>query len=106
MKFRKKGGITRKEFEVRKEGGGSIRLFTAEAGMDMIMNGPRPGRNDLCSCRSGKKYKKCCLKEPSPERLKRIEEIKKKRDAEIERQHAVQLAMASGDDKEMEEVKK
>lgn len=22
---------------------------------------PRPGRNDLCACGSGKKYKKCCL---------------------------------------------
>lgn len=24
---------------------------------------PKPGRNDLCSCGSGKKYKKCCLNE-------------------------------------------
>ncbi|WP_430700914.1 SEC-C metal-binding domain-containing protein [Pontivivens nitratireducens] len=22
--------------------------------------GPRPGRNDPCSCGSGRKYKKCC----------------------------------------------
>lgn len=23
---------------------------------------PLPGRNDLCPCGSGKKYKKCCIK--------------------------------------------
>ena len=28
--------------------------------------GPKVGRNDLCPCRSGKKYKRCCLGEPVP----------------------------------------
>ncbi len=27
-----------------------------------IRTGPKIGRNDPCSCGSGKKYKKCCLK--------------------------------------------
>lgn len=26
-----------------------------------IVSGPKPGRNDPCSCGSGKKYKKCCM---------------------------------------------
>ncbi len=28
----------------------------------IIREGPKPGRNDPCSCGSGKKYKKCCGK--------------------------------------------
>ncbi|MCL2320867.1 MAG: SEC-C metal-binding domain-containing protein [Oscillospiraceae bacterium] len=28
----------------------------------IIVKGPRQGRNDLCSCGSGKKYKNCCGK--------------------------------------------
>lgn len=31
------------------------------------------GRNDLCFCRSGKKYKKCCLGKVTPPRLSRSE---------------------------------
>ena len=29
---------------------------------DIQKNVKKPGRNDLCVCESGKKYKKCCLK--------------------------------------------
>lgn len=29
-----------------------------------IRTGPKIGRNDPCSCGSGKKYKKCCLDSP------------------------------------------
>jgi preprotein translocase subunit SecA len=28
--------------------------------LEPIVNGPKQGRNDLCPCGSGKKYKKCC----------------------------------------------
>lgn len=28
---------------------------------DPVIVGPKTGRNDLCVCGSGKKYKKCCL---------------------------------------------
>ena len=28
----------------------------------IVKNGPKIGRNDLCPCKSGLKYKKCCLK--------------------------------------------
>ncbi len=27
---------------------------------------PRVGRNDLCPCGSGKKFKRCCLESPIP----------------------------------------
>lgn len=27
---------------------------------------PKIGRNDLCHCGSGKKYKKCCMNKPAP----------------------------------------
>ncbi len=29
-----------------------------------VKHGDKIGRNDLCPCRSGKKYKKCCLNKP------------------------------------------
>ena len=29
----------------------------------IIRNGPRVGRNDVCQCGSGKKFKNCCGKE-------------------------------------------
>jgi hypothetical protein len=29
--------------------------------------GPKTGRNDLCPCGSGKKYKRCCLGKPAPD---------------------------------------
>lgn len=29
-------------------------------------DGPRVGRNDLCPCGSGRKFKKCCLNKPAP----------------------------------------
>jgi uncharacterized protein YecA (UPF0149 family) len=29
----------------------------------IIRNGPRVGRNDVCQCGSGKKFKNCCRKE-------------------------------------------
>jgi len=33
-------------------------------GLETITNeAPKIGRNDLCSCGSGKKYKKCCMKD-------------------------------------------
>jgi hypothetical protein len=36
------------------------------------MSNPLPGRNDLCHCGSGKKYKHCCLaKDEAAERQKR-----------------------------------
>ncbi|MGD9773768.1 SEC-C metal-binding domain-containing protein, partial [Diaphorobacter sp.] len=28
--------------------------------VETIVKGEQPGRNDLCPCGSGKKYKKCC----------------------------------------------
>ena len=31
-----------------------------------VSSGPRVGRNDLCPCGSGKKYKKCCQTEAQP----------------------------------------
>jgi uncharacterized protein len=31
---------------------------------------PRIGRNDPCPCGSGKKFKRCCLKDPKDERFK------------------------------------
>ena len=37
---------------------------TQEASAEPVANyhaGPKVGRNDPCSCGSGKKYKKCCL---------------------------------------------
>ena len=39
--------------------GGSI----SEDGQKPAKAGPRVGRNDLCPCGSGKKYKKCCGRE-------------------------------------------
>jgi uncharacterized protein YecA (UPF0149 family) len=29
---------------------------------EMSKTAPKTGRNDLCPCLSGKKYKQCCLK--------------------------------------------
>ena len=43
------------EAELRAENG------TAPAKVETVVHqGPRIGRNDLCPCGSGKKYKKCC----------------------------------------------
>ena len=33
----------------------------AEVDALVAAGGPRPGRNDLCPCGSGVKYKKCCF---------------------------------------------
>lgn len=33
-----------------------------------------PGRNDLCPCQSGKKFKKCCIDKPTPIQLARQED--------------------------------
>ncbi len=32
--------------------------------VEPVRSGPKIGRNDPCSCGSGKKYKKCCLDSP------------------------------------------
>ncbi len=34
------------------------KLFSAEPELPA---GPPPGRNDMCHCNSGKKYKNCCM---------------------------------------------
>jgi len=31
----------------------------------IVRAAPVPGRNELCTCGSGRKYKKCCLRNPS-----------------------------------------
>jgi len=33
-----------------------------EADIQPVRTAPKIGRNELCPCGSGKKYKKCCLK--------------------------------------------
>ena len=39
-----------------------------------MTEGNRPGRNEPCSCGSGKKYKQCCLaKDEAAERARRAE---------------------------------
>lgn len=39
-----------------------------------MTEGNRPGRNEPCSCGSGKKYKQCCLaKDEAADRAKRAE---------------------------------
>ncbi len=39
-----------------------------------MTEGNRPGRNEPCSCGSGKKYKQCCLaKDEAADRAKRVE---------------------------------
>ena len=35
----------------------------------MARTPPRIGRNDLCPCGSGKKFKKCCLRDPGDKRF-------------------------------------
>ena len=35
-----------------------------------ISREPKVGRNDPCPCGSGKKFKKCCLLKPTPEKNK------------------------------------
>ena len=42
------------EAELRQGGGQVPKVET------VVHEGPRVGRNDLCPCGSGKKYKKCC----------------------------------------------
>lgn len=39
---------------------GRSRLFVRHDGSRVIKHTQPPGRNDLCPCGSGKKYKKCC----------------------------------------------
>jgi hypothetical protein len=33
---------------------------------DIRRESPKVGRNELCPCGSGKKYKRCCLDNPAP----------------------------------------
>ena len=46
------------EAELRAEQGGQVAKVET-----VVHEGPRVGRNDLCPCGSGKKYKKCCGKD-------------------------------------------
>ena len=39
-------------------------LFFRKKALKPIVNSNKIGRNELCSCGSGKKYKKCCLNNP------------------------------------------
>jgi uncharacterized protein YchJ len=38
----------------------------------------RPGRNDLCPCGSGKKYKRCCMETLREKKLAFIEKARSK----------------------------
>ena len=38
-----------------------MRILNEEEREEPMTAGPRIGRNDLCPCGSGKKYKKCCF---------------------------------------------
>lgn len=41
------------------------RVATAQAASQPHTASPRVGRNDLCPCGSGKKYKRCCIDGPA-----------------------------------------
>lgn len=41
---------------------GDTRLYITHDGRRIVKRSIPPGRNDPCSCGSGKKYKKCCLR--------------------------------------------
>lgn len=60
-------------------------------------NSPRVGRNDSCPCKSGKKYKKCCL-------LKVVSHIHKL--PEVPANSALALALAEAFKADMEIVAK
>ncbi len=34
--------------------------------LTLVRDGPKIGRNDLCPCGSGKKFKKCCGSDGTP----------------------------------------
>jgi len=36
------------------------RMYKEQRNINTVRLGRKPGRNDLCPCGSGKKYKKCC----------------------------------------------
>jgi hypothetical protein len=102
---RNHGGITKKEYKARKgpDGKGVIRMFVQEFELPMILNDGKPKLNGPCPCGRKKedgtpvKYKKCCLNGRilTPEEQARIDEQKARAKAEMDRQHAVQQAMAS-----------
>jgi SEC-C motif-containing protein len=53
----------RERAEFRKHNGRWVFVDGQEIkGPPIVHDAPRPGRNDLCPCGSGKKYKKCCAK--------------------------------------------
>ena len=72
MNVQKQGEI--KRTQTVKITGASLEGLPKETGNDMAKNvqtgpktpiineGPKVGRNDLCPCGSGKKYKNCCGK--------------------------------------------
>ena len=53
--------VQHKERSLFKKHEGKWYFFNAAALDPVKRDGPKIGRNDLCPCGSGKKYKKCCL---------------------------------------------
>lgn len=49
---------------------GNIIMIETAKRQYLFMN-KKPGRNDLCYCGSGKKYKQCCMKKDSVRGLKK-----------------------------------
>lgn len=62
-RYRKNGNacdhLERAEF-VKQEGCWYFKDGTPPPPVQMVRQGPKVGRNDPCSCGSGKKFKKCC----------------------------------------------
>jgi preprotein translocase subunit SecA len=50
----------RQEFSSSQNEGENENLDSEEDKMDSVVSGPKVGRNEVCPCGSGKKYKKCC----------------------------------------------
>lgn len=56
-----------------------IYIFTIFSVYEVIYMGLKIGKNDVCPCGSGKKYKQCCLRKMQPMNIhKQIEQIVQK----------------------------
>ena len=59
----RQGGVERVHHErsiFRREAGTWLYVDGSEVRPQPVVRGPKVGRNDPCTCGSGKKYKKCC----------------------------------------------
>ncbi len=53
-------GVNMPEMELLKKGYEEERAFYLAGSKTTVTSEPKVGRNDPCTCGSGKKYKKCC----------------------------------------------